>query len=579
MKSLNLKKVKIKTLLITAFALLFLIIAATTIFLVRSNIRAKSIADANSKINRMLDRNLAVHKYFSTILKPAIFKLTEKYLDKDYFDHSWMSSTYVNKEIDKIMKSLGSEHADYYYKECAVNARNPENEADTYEAAFIAETNRDKSLIFSSEIKEYDEKPYLVFMRRGETMDASCIRCHGKPEEAPGDMIKVYGKSSGFEKPVGSVISAISIRVPLQVAFSEASEFVKTLSGLLILEFIILFSTIYFIFKFIIFNQLNEFKKKTDLIATNESELGASVSISVGSELNDLADSFNLMSANLKSYKETLEDKIRERTVEIENKNLMLSSEVSERRLAEAELKKINRTKDKFFSIIAHDLKNLFNNVIGLSELIDHKTGGNPHSDNVANAVSDEEKNEYISLINQSAKNASYLLSNLLTWSQSQTNGLAFNPEIVALKYFIDRAVSEVNTLTVHKNISIKNNIDENIRARADVNMLMTILRNLLVNAIKFSRPGDEIEISAGRHEKFVEISVKDSGIGMPPEVAAGLFIIGENIIRYGTAKEKGTGLGLALCREFVEKHGGTIYANSRDGEGSVFTFTLPLDH
>ena len=577
MNILNLKKVKIKNLLIAAFALLFLIIAATTIFLVRSNIRTKSIADANSKINRILDRNLAVHQYFSNVLKPAIFKLTEKYLDKDYFDHSWMSSTYVNKEIDKIMKRLSSEHADYYYKECAVNARNPENEADTYEAAFINETNRDKSLVFSSEIKEYNGKPYLVFIRRGETMDASCIRCHGKPEEAPGDMIKVYGKASGFEKPVGSVISAISIRVPLQVAFNEASEFVKTLSGLLILEFFILFSAIYFIFKFIIFNQLNEFKKKTDLIATNESELGASVSISVGSELNDLADSFNLMSANLKSYKETLEDKIRERTAEIENKNLMLSSEVSERRLAETELEKINRTKDKFFSIIAHDLKNLFNNIIGLSELIDHKTGGNP--ENSVNAVSNDEKNEYISLINQSAKNASYLLSNLLNWSQSQINGLAFNPEIIALKDLIDRAVSEINTLTVHKNISVKNNIDESIRVRADVNMLMTILRNLLVNAIKFSRPGGEIEIFAVRHEKFVEISVKDSGIGMTPEIAAGLFVIGENIVRDGTAKEKGTGLGLALCREFVEKHGGTIYASGRDGEGSVFNFTLPHEH
>jgi hypothetical protein len=577
MNFINLKKVKIKNLLIAAFALLFLIIAATTIFLVRSNIRAKSIADANSKINRMLDRNLAVHKYFSNVLKPAIFKLTEKYLDKDYFDHSWMSSTYVNKEVDKIMKSFSSEHSDYYYKECAVNARNPENEADTYEAAFISETNRDKSLIFRSEIKEYNEKPYMVFMRRGETMDASCIRCHGKLEEAPGDMIKFYGKASGFEKPVGIVISAISIRVPLQVAFSEASEFVKTLSGLLILEFFILFSAIYFIFKFIIFNQLNEFKNKTDLIATNESELGASVSISVGSELNDLADSFNLMSANLKNYKETLEDKIRERTAEIENKNLMLSSEVSERRLAEAELEKINRTKDKFFSIIAHDLKNLFSNIIGLSELIDHKTGENP--ENAVNAVSNDEKNEYISLINQSAKNASYLLSNLLTWSQSQTNGLAFNPEIVALKDIIDRAVSVIHTLAVHKNISVKNNIDESIRVRADVNMLMTILRNLLVNAIKFSKPESEIDISAASKENFVEISVKDSGIGMPPEIAAGLFVIGENIVRDGTAQEKGTGLGLALCKEFTEKHGGTIYAAGRDGEGSVFTFTLPHEH
>ncbi len=528
MSFLIFKNLKIKTILIVSLAILFIIMATVAIFFVQANIRLKCIADAKIQAQRVLDRNLATHEYFSKVLKPAVFKLIEKSVSKDYFDHSWMSSTYVNKEVHKLMTGINPKNSDYYYKECAVNARNPENEADSFEASFIADTNRDKSLILKSEIKEYAGKPYMVFLRRGEVMDESCMRCHSKPEAAPGDMIKSYGSAAGFEKPLGSVISAISIRIPLDAAFAEASIFVKTLSGILVLEFLALFLFIYMIFKYFVIDQIEKFKKKTDLIASNESMLGTMVPESAGFEFNSLADSFNLMSSNLKNLKDTLENRIQDRT---------------------AELERLNKTKDKFFSIIAHDLKNQFNYIIGFSDMIK----------NASEDLSDYEKKQYISYINDSIRSAFHLLSNLLTWSQTQTNAIVFNPEKINLKGLAAKSISEIQPIADQKNIKIILNADEKIEAELDVNMILTVLRNLLANAVKYSYPGGEVELSAVEKDGAVEISVKDSGTGMSAKFIENLFILGENISKEGTAKERGTGLGLMLCKEFVDKHNGKI--------------------
>jgi len=544
MKLQFLKKLKIKNILIASFVALFIIIAAITIFLVQKNLQMVSISDAEERARLIMDRNMATHIYFTNILKPAVFNLIDKYIDKNYFDPVWMSSTHVNKEIHKLLiKQVNSDHPGYYYKECAINARNPENEADTHEAAFIAATNRDGALVTRSEIINYDGKPFLVFMRRGEVMDAACIRCHGKPEEAPGNMVKIYGDKNGFKKETGKVISAISIRVPLEEAYSKMAKFIKKLSGVIVLEFLGLFLLIYLIFKFMIINQLEIFKKKTDLIANDESQLGTLVSVPVGSEFNEMADSFNLMSSNLKHLKDTLESRIVERTIELE---------------------KLNKTKDKLFSIIGHDLKNPFHQIMGFSELIvnskDMKT---------------EDIKESCSLINQSAVNANNLLSNLLAWSQSQIAGPKFNPEIASLSDIIKKEVSEFYPLAAAKKIKIVQDTKD-IKISLDVNMIKTVLRNLLTNAIKYSYPDGEIEIKAIEKDDLIEIMVKDHGTGMSEEYIEKLFKIGDNITREGTAHEKGTGLELLICREFIDKHGGQILIESSVGNGSIFILKLP---
>ena len=380
-------------------------------------------------------------------------------------------------------------------------------------------------------------------MRRGEVMSGACLRCHGKAEEAPGGMIKIYGDKNGFKKETGKVISAISIRVPLEAAYSTMTEFIKKLSGILVLEFLTTFLLIYLIFKFIVINQLETFRKRTDLIANDESALGTLVSAPVGSEFNHMADSFNLMSLNLKNLKDTLENRILERTTELE---------------------KLNKTKDKLFSIIAHDLRNPFYHIIGLSELM--ITGKEMNS---------LETMEMCGLINQSANNASNLLSNLLTWSQSQTDGIKFNPEPVKLNDFIKNEISELYPLAAAKKIKIIHELKD-IEARLDVNMIKTVLRNLLTNAIKYSYHEGEIEVKTMEKNNLIEVSVTDHGIGMDQNFAGMLFKICGNISREGTAQERGTGLGLLICKEFINKHGGEIIVESSAVKGSTFTFTLP---
>ncbi len=539
-----LKKLKINSILIASFVALFSMIAAITFFLVQTNLHAISISDAEERARLILDKNLATHNYFNNILKPAIFNLIDKYADKNYFDPVWMSSTHANKEIHKLlMKEPGHVNTGYYYKECAINARNPENEADTHEAAFIKETNDDTALITRSEIINYNEKPFLVFMRRGEVMDAACIRCHGKADEAPGGMVKIYGDKKGFKKDTGKVISAISIRVPLDAAYNTMTTFIKKLSGVLVLEFLATFLLIYFIFKFIVINQLETFRQKTDLIANDESALGTLVSVPVGSEFNHMADSFNLMSINLKNLKDTLENRILERTMELE---------------------KLNRTKDKLFSIIGHDLRNPFYQIIGFSELM--ISGKDLKIDDIK---------EMCGLINLAANNASNLLTNLLTWSQSQIDEIKFNPEPVMIKEFIIKEISEIYPLAAAKKIKISHEL-ENIKVRLDVNMIRTVLRNLLTNAIKYSYPEGGIEVKAVEKNNSIEISISDHGIGMDEKLAGMLFKIGGSISREGTANERGTGLGLLICSEFIDKHGGEIIVKSTAGKGSCFIFTLP---
>lgn len=230
------------------------------------------------------------------------------------------------------------------------------------------------------------------------------------------------------------------------------------------------------------------------------------------------------------------------------------------------ELSRINTTKDRLFSIIAHDLKGSIGSSLALSKII---------------AEEDEMKNQsanknYSLLIFQSLNSSYNLLNNLLDWARSQFQKIEFNPENLVLNDVIDDVRKQMLTLIQTKNIIIRIKTDDIQKVFADQGMLKTILRNLLSNAIKFSSPGGEIILSARRRDKFTEISIKDSGVGIDPEIVPRLFDLDSNASTLGTLGENGTGLGLILVKEFVEKHGGKTWVESEMGKGSVFTFTLP---
>jgi PAS domain S-box-containing protein len=230
------------------------------------------------------------------------------------------------------------------------------------------------------------------------------------------------------------------------------------------------------------------------------------------------------------------------------------------------ELINLNATKDKFFSIIAHDLKGPFNSILGFSSLLTRQI---------------QEKDfasigKYAGIIEGASQQALDLLMNLLEWSRSQTGQIKFSPEQLEMSAVIDQSIDLLFGLAQEKSIIILTEIPVNFRVFADMSMIATILRNLITNAIKFSHPEGEILISGDQTAKEFIISVKDNGVGIKKESISKLFRIGEIQSTLGTRKEKGTGLGLLLCKEFIEKQGGRIWVESEPGAGSIFSFSIP---
>jgi PAS domain S-box-containing protein len=234
---------------------------------------------------------------------------------------------------------------------------------------------------------------------------------------------------------------------------------------------------------------------------------------------------------------------------------------------SEAKLIELVATKDKFFNIVAHDLKNPFTSLLGSSELL---------IDNL-NQMSSENVRELALILNDSAKIGYAILQNLLDWSRSQTGLLKFNPENVNLKLIIDENIDNIFLQVANKGISLRSELTEDIFIYADKNMINTVLRNFLSNAVKYTFKNGTILVRVSRTPEEIIIAVKDSGIGISKEKVDTLFKIENSLSLPGTEKEQGTGLGLKLCKEFTEKMGGRIWVESNVDQGSEFKFTIPL--
>ncbi|MFH0734675.1 MAG: ATP-binding protein [bacterium] len=230
------------------------------------------------------------------------------------------------------------------------------------------------------------------------------------------------------------------------------------------------------------------------------------------------------------------------------------------------ELTKLNLEKDKFFSIIAHDLRSPFNGLIGLTEIIAQE----------AEIFSKEELSDLSNQIHNSAVRLSKLLQNLLDWTQIQSGKMTLTIVKQNLRKVVMQNLILFENLIKQKKINIEINIDSSIIIYADENMFNSIIRNLISNAIKYTPINGLIILFARNiNNNELEFSVTDSGIGIPQDILHNLFKIEEKVSRTGTNKEQGTGLGLILCKEFVEKHGGKIWVKSKENEGSVFYFTI----
>lgn len=231
------------------------------------------------------------------------------------------------------------------------------------------------------------------------------------------------------------------------------------------------------------------------------------------------------------------------------------------------ELREANAAKDKFFSIIAHDLRSPFTALVGMAQYL--ATG--------IDQLDAETAKEFLDGMHKSSKNAFNLLENLLEWSRIQTGRLPMNPQEVNVRGILEDNLSLLQVNIENKEITVENKLDEEEKAWADENAVNTVFRNLLSNAIKFTPQKGAISIYGRKTEEMLVVTVQDTGTGMDKETLENLFRIDHRNTSKGTDSEKGSGLGLILCKEFVERNNGTLTVESEPGKGSIFSFTLPL--
>lgn len=305
---------------------------------------------------------------------------------------------------------------------------------------------------------------------------------------------------------------------------------------------------------------------------------------------------FYLRTATLRKQKRQLEKEVHERTSDLNEKNRLLEKKsdellrtntqlvenqktienqseelrVTAENLKEIndELNSINATKDKLFSVIAHDLKNPFNVILGFSELLIN----NFHT------WDDEEKIRILTFLNNSSNEAYTLLENLLHWSRSQGKTIEFAPSKIHVRSFLSEMLDNVSSVAANKNVKLINRCtNEDFTVYADQNLLTIICHNLLTNAIKFSFPDSEVFVNAENYtDNFVRFSISDEGVGISKEKVDQLFKLDNTSSTQGTEGEKGTGLGLMLCKEFVAYHNGEIWVESKLNQGATFFFTIP---
>lgn len=254
-------------------------------------------------------------------------------------------------------------------------------------------------------------------------------------------------------------------------------------------------------------------------------------------------------------------DDLEERTNELALLNEKL-------RQSEAELENMNKNKDRFFSIISHDLRSPFNSLLGLTRWMMEDF----------DSFSREEIKESIINLYQVSKGLFHLLEDLLDWSRIQFNRIDFQPEVFNLHTVISRVVSSLKSVAIDKNINLINLVSKNTTIYADQHMIQALIRNLVNNAIKFTPQFGLIKIAAGYDIEDIIISVEDTGVGMTGKILNNLFKMEHKVTTVGTEGEAGTGLGLLICKEFVERHNGKIWATSELEKGSKFFIRIPLE-
>ena len=300
---------------------------------------------------------------------------------------------------------------------------------------------------------------------------------------------------------------------------------------------------------------------------------GEKINVFVKLRLLDYSSSCNLVlifyiDENLRLESETKgEDLFFDELGLLEKKAENLLDYTDKLKKTKEQLKESNSKKDKFFNIIAHDLRAPFNSILGLTEMLKLE----------AEELSPEEVADFASRIHDNSKNVLEMVEDLLNWARMQTNHIEYNPKIINMSDVVFDTLYLLKLEAASKGIKIKSDMEEDIFAYGDQNMISLVLRNLVSNAIKFTNGNGTIIISVSAVGDKVKVSVHDDGVGIKRENLKKILAIDEHYTKLGTNNEKGTGLGLILCREFLSKNNSQLLINSTFGKGSTFSFELPI--
>jgi PAS domain S-box-containing protein len=303
---------------------MFLISTLTLNFFLQKDLEREAVADATWAARILLDRNLAIHNYFTHELRPGLLaKFRQLDFPAAYFDPSWMSSSYAIRKMGTYPQSHSNPK--FIYKEVAVNARNPQNEANPFERQFLEQLNRDPTLEEKSFTQIIDGIPYFVLMHRGEMMEESCLRCHGDPADAPADLTANYGNVRGFHRPPGKIVSAVSINFPIAADLARMQGLshhhlgwmLSILLGVCLLQWLIC--------RRFIVDPLCRFREMVSLVAKDDQYLGEQIEVSNWAEMAEVAKACNALSTNLAESRNNLEQQIEKRTADLEKTNQRLN--------------------------------------------------------------------------------------------------------------------------------------------------------------------------------------------------------------------------------------------------------------
>lgn len=518
------------------------------------NLAEKRLAlmDAGRDAERILQRHLAIHTYLNKQLKPRLLELTAPLRDKDYFDPVWMSSTYAVREIDKIFQA--SLKKGYYYKECAINARSPENEADPFERQFLERANRDPAVATFNGVRKIDGKPFFVSMVRGESMEQSCLLCHSTPDRAPDGLVRAYGPDRSFGRHDKELVSAVSIRIPLAEAYAKADRFSLKLSAMLLAVIGTLFVVQNRIFGRLVFRPLAAFAESARRIAHDRQYLGEQIPLGHGREMNELAASFNVMSAEIHDFIHNLEEKVDEKTAELEQ--------------ARTDAEEASRAKGDFLATMSHEIRTPMNAIIGINQLLQdtHLT---------------QQQRRLVNDSSSAAESLLTIVNDILDFSRVEARRLELADEALELRSFAESLRRMFAVQAGRKEITLVVALGDKAPPfiYGDPARLRQVLTNLMANAVKFTPAGGRITLAADADPAgtTLHLSVTDTGIGVDKEKQEGIFEAFRQADSSTTRIYGGTGLGLAISRGLVELMGGTIGVESEPGKGATFRVSLPL--